>query len=392
MEKGSIWNNGNNYPQYNIPSITETGNSSSNSGITHILDPTKYLTSDDSGFVQGFWNDLMGFTSQNREFAQQEYLMDKQNAYNDPSAQMERLGKAGINLNLASSGVAQGGNESAQAPAVSSNTSGVAQGLGSAASLIGGIPSAALAMAQKRQADSQANLFDVQGIEISALLDFKKNQYAAETAKTWIDAGMDSHMANYWSIKAAYADRQERLDIIEKFTAISKANDEIQILKDNHEILVEELKLKKEQVSQSEYLTEQMRIDTELKRGIESIYKAYGVDITLPRDGMLVEAWNSGTADTILAALQSGDYVSARAAYDARVDTIVDETRGRVSEEFKGRLQELEKSEEIQKELSKYGIKGDMTKRVFDLITKYLFGVGMSVNVRGVGVSNSDAK
>lgn len=80
-------------------------------------------------FVNGVYNDLTGTTSQQREFAQQEYLIDKQNEYNLPTNQMQRMRDAGINPNIAASGIAGLGAQSAQPSQVNSNVGGVAQGL-----------------------------------------------------------------------------------------------------------------------------------------------------------------------------------------------------------------------------------------------------------------------
>lgn len=105
VEGRSFWHDP--FGGYATPSAAETSNGFVGTG----LDP--------EGLVSGFYNDVMGFTSQSREFEQQQYMQDRQWAHDDPAAQMERLRKAGINLNTAAAGVA-GGNVSAAAPSVGS--------------------------------------------------------------------------------------------------------------------------------------------------------------------------------------------------------------------------------------------------------------------------------
>lgn len=131
---GTIWNHNNGYES---SSFTEAGNQNAgNFG----LDP--------DGLVSGLWNDWMGFTSQSREFSQQEYLQDKMNAYNTPLNQMKRMTKAGINPLNAAAAVAGSGSESAQAPSVASNQNGVQNGVASAAQMIASLGSSAAGFAE----------------------------------------------------------------------------------------------------------------------------------------------------------------------------------------------------------------------------------------------------
>lgn len=374
QSNGSIWN----HPEYGygVPSIGERANE--NSFENFLLDPT--------GMVKGFWNDITGVTAQSREFAQQEYLQDKMNAYNSPVEQMKRAKEAGINPNLAAAGIAQAGSQSAQAPSVSSNSSGAAQGLSAVGSAVSGVAGAALTAAQKRNLDASSQEMSANARRTDALLDFEKEQMRANTAKTWIDAGMDSAQADYWSTKAAYADRQERLDIAGKFWQVKRSMKEVDLLKEEINIAKKDLEIRKEQLSQEEYRTEQMRIDTEFYKRKEEILKKYGIDISLPENAMLVEAWEYGTADTILAAFQSNAYHSARAQFDADLDTLEDRLTKQIESQFKV----LEKNQELAKELQKFGVKSDAVATIIQTILKYLFGTGFSVNIRGVGVSNNE--
>lgn len=75
------------------------------------------------------WSDISGLTSQMREFAQQEYLIDKQNAYNAPAVQMARFRAAGINPQSATAAITGQPSVSAQGPAVPSDENGSAGAL-----------------------------------------------------------------------------------------------------------------------------------------------------------------------------------------------------------------------------------------------------------------------
>lgn len=366
---GTIWNHDNGYK---VESATET---SMNSWLDNFLDPT--------GLVSGFWNDITGATSQSREFSQQEYLQDKQNWYNHPINQMARYKAAGINANTAAAGITQGGNESAQAPAVSSNTSGAAQGLSAAGAAAGAVTGGIGSLAAAGLASAQAG-------EITALLDFKKNQFAAETAKTWIDAGMDSHMANYWSVKAAYAGAQERLDLSQKSWAINKVKKEILKLNEDITYRKKEIDLIRHQISSADYKQQMDAIDLFFQQERKRIYDEVGVDITLPENAMLVEASEAGTLDEVAAAFGKGAFETSKAAYDADAATIEERTRKRVSEELSAKLQEIWASKDMQEELIRLGIKGEVAKHFMDFIFKYLFGTGVSATVGPFSFSNSN--
>lgn len=363
-EQGTIWNN--NGDKYQIPSLTEQANKNSGSG----LDP--------NGVVAGIWNDLTGQTAQSREFAQQEYLQDKQNEYNLPANQMKRLSDAGINLNTAAAGIAGGSSESAQAPAVASNASGVSEGLGQAAGAAAGLMTAG----------SGAALAGAQTNEILSLLDFKKDEMAANISKTWIDAGMDKNMSDYWSVKAVYADRQERLDLKQKFWSIKHVRTQISDLQADIDIKKKDLEIRKQQLSQEEYKAQMLAIDKYFQDERKRIYLESGVDITLPENAMLVEAENNGTLDRIEGVFEAGTHASALGQFKAELETIQEKTRKEVMEQLFGKLQEMIVNEQVQKDLAKFGIKGNMVQRVFDYFMKYLFGTGFSVNVGKVGVTN----
>lgn len=87
------------------------------------------------GIAGTIWNTVAGRKAQEREFAQQEYLMDKQNEYNDPRNQMQRMLAAGINPNVAGTQIAA--NQVSASPAqVPTNSANAAGAFGQAASAV----------------------------------------------------------------------------------------------------------------------------------------------------------------------------------------------------------------------------------------------------------------
>lgn len=145
-QASSIYNpNGNS--DYNVASASEMAN---NPWVNRILDFT--------GLAQGFWNDLTGVTAQSREFQQQEYLMEKEQAYKDPVYQMERMRAAGINGNLAASGIA--GSPQSASPSQVSPSMDVAGGVGAAAQGLQAVNSSRLnsSMVRKNDADAEQAL------------------------------------------------------------------------------------------------------------------------------------------------------------------------------------------------------------------------------------------
>lgn len=311
---GTIWNHGS---DYQVPSAGESANAFSGSGM------------DPNGFVAGLWNDITGVTAQSREFAQQEYLQDKMNEYNHPVNEMMRQKDAGINPNLTAQGISQAGSQSAQVPAVSSNVGGAAQGLSAVGSAVGGVAGGvaglALTAAQKRNLDASSDEMIANARRTNALLDFEKRSMIAETTKTLVDAKLDKYQAKYWSVQAMYASPEKMLDMFGKFFQVKEATHRIRLLRDEHKMNKERLDILKQQVSQEEYRTEIMRIDSVLKQGIEKVYNELGIDITLPEIGMAIQASESGSLDTIMDVFEKLEYHKSKGSLNAKVDTAFDE-------------------------------------------------------------------
>lgn len=162
-------------------------------GVSDLIDESN----DGNGFfgavgnvIGTFWNDITGQTKQQKEFEQQEYLMDKENAYNDPRAQMARLRAAGINPNSAASEIA-GQNVSAS-PAQVSSSGDVASALGTLGGLAA-LPSqiglnSANAFKAVEEGQTVAEMAYAQQLEIQSKIgvnDATAKSIIAETK--WID-------------------------------------------------------------------------------------------------------------------------------------------------------------------------------------------------------------
>lgn len=85
----------------------------------------------ETSLLSTIWNDFTGNTAQQKEFEQQEYLMDKQNEYDKMENQVQRVLDAGLNPNAMFG--PQSNNTSASPSQVASNTQGVANAVKSLA-------------------------------------------------------------------------------------------------------------------------------------------------------------------------------------------------------------------------------------------------------------------
>lgn len=229
----SFWNHDNGY---RMQSLT----ADSDSPLGWLLDPT--------GTVAGLWNDITGASSQSREFAQQEYLMDKQNEYNLPVNQMARMKAAGINPNTAAIGIAQGGNESAQAPAVASNEQGVANGIGQAAAAISGI-GALPATVANLAADSAAK--EAVANETNQLLSLKGGLFRAQTYDAFTHAGLNFHQAAAFEIENQYRGIGLCLDIAAKRAQLPILRQTFRNLQAEYDVKMKNIEVMEQEIRES---------------------------------------------------------------------------------------------------------------------------------------------
>ena len=135
---------------------------------------------------------------QDKQFAQQMYQIDYQNAYNDPAADMERKRRAGINPNTAAAGIAGAPNTSATPSAVPQTPQGItpADIAGVANAATGGIASLGEA----------ADKFGLLGV--------RKNQIISDTFLKYKEAGYNEEMAKGLAIANAYLPTEKFLGIV----------------------------------------------------------------------------------------------------------------------------------------------------------------------------------
>lgn len=159
---------------YNGQQIASLGSAADNAAGTGF---------DPNGIVGGFYNDLMGFTSQARDQAFQEYMQEKQWDYDRPSAQMARMADAGINLNLAAQGVADG-NQSASAPSAAG-----ASPVGNPLGIADSVTSGKLRVAEAANQKAQANLANKNAEQVDKLADSLVLERSGSFAKLLTEAG-----------------------------------------------------------------------------------------------------------------------------------------------------------------------------------------------------------
>lgn len=112
-----------------------------------------------------FVNEVMGINSQRREFAQQEYLQDKQNDYDSFGSQFDRMISEGVNPNLAAKSLLGGaGTTSNAAPSVPSSNGSAAAGLSSLLNMLN--PALQVSEMQKNRADAENTETQTEGMRI----------------------------------------------------------------------------------------------------------------------------------------------------------------------------------------------------------------------------------
>lgn len=242
-----IWNNGGTY---------DTNSHSSNNpfnfldtgllgGVDNFLGWA--LFGDEKSSSQLF-GELTGYNSQQREFQQQEYLQDKQNLYNLPANQMQRMKDAGINPNTAAAGISQGGNESAQAPQVSTNTQGAAQGLNAAA---GAVSSLGQLSSINELNQSQADLNNAQANESRSLLGIKRGLYLAQTQEALEAAGLSHHQGIAFAIENVFRGESLLLDIAAKRFQLPILRQTFRNLQKDYDIKVQQIKNMEQDIIES---------------------------------------------------------------------------------------------------------------------------------------------
>lgn len=189
-------------------------------------------------WLQSLWDDLTGVTSQQREFEQQEYLMEKEMDYKNPVNQMAMMRQAGINPAVAAQGIAGAAGSGISAPSVSSSGNQGAAALTSLSSLLSAITQSPEKLANAR--------------ETTQLLDYKQGLIKAQTIEALESAGL-SHW-NALSIGELLPTMKDnaKADFYMKLAEIKNISAEYQNIIAHHKEILQNIELSKSQVSELE--------------------------------------------------------------------------------------------------------------------------------------------
>ena len=169
-----------------------------------------------------FFAELSGYSSQQREFEQQEYLMDKENEYNTPAAQMARLKAAGINPQLAAAGIAGAPNVSASPAQVASNAAGAAQGLNAAMNAVG------------------AGVDAVYKLTSAKKMEHEIDQIDADTEKSLTELGFTKLQSRALGIQLKYMDYKERMSCYQVLANFATTKAQYHNILAEHNKIIEE--------------------------------------------------------------------------------------------------------------------------------------------------------
>lgn len=217
--------------QYNTKGYTDdplhSSNGNSRNFLGHIDDFLGNLLFGDPDASSNIVGELTGYNAQQREFQQQEYLMEKDMQWNDERSRMERMKAAGINPNAAASGIA-GQSSDASAPTVASNQGGLSQGLNAVSGLANAITGgkASLADAAFKNATGEATA----------------EKLRAESRKSFADIGLTNAQTASVMIDNKYADANWESELNIKRQQFENMKQEYQILLDNHNLILEQIK------------------------------------------------------------------------------------------------------------------------------------------------------
>lgn len=186
----------------------------------------------DENASSAIMGELTGANAQQREFEQQEYLLEKQWDHDSAAAQMARAKAAGINPNLAAQGIV-GGNVSATPATVSSNT----QGAAGAANAISGIANAvtsgkaSLAEAAFKEGTLQPTIDKISAEAKERLAQFGLTDAQRLSAENYLQ----------------YMDEDQFLDIQTKRVNVKRFKQEYKNARAQHQQILSTIKLTDEQ-------------------------------------------------------------------------------------------------------------------------------------------------
>lgn len=206
----------------------------------------------DSNAVNNFMNEMTGVNSQQREFEQQEYLLEKEQAFAlDYKSKMDAMKEAGINPLTAAAGLA-GTSASPSAPAVATNTGGASAGLGAGANALNAITGGAASLADAAFKNMTANP--------------TAEKLRNEAGLAFESMGLTAAQKDIAVASAQYADENALRDIQLKRVNVHLVAQQYKNAKATHEQILEDINLKIQQAelagNQSEYY-DQLRLRTQ---------------------------------------------------------------------------------------------------------------------------------
>lgn len=265
------------------------------------------------------------------DYARQVQLMDLQNQYNDPAAQMARMKAAGINPNVAAAGIAGNFNATASAPSVNSGQAAASE----SAQGLSGIANAAVGAATGLA--SQGGILD----NLSTLA-LRKDKLSKEIGSLLKGMGYTDAQTRSLEVSLKYLDEKESLgvatmmanldniclqydmfnqQIAESKKRMSEMDAQIALYR-NQGDLANALKL---QADKNTSILEMQRLEFDWYKSMREIY---GIDFHRDPYHMLVAAALQGKTD-VVDALSNGvydfNYNVSLGGFDARVNTVFDE-------------------------------------------------------------------
>lgn len=332
--------------------------------------------------VESWWNSSQ---TADRDFARQMLAQQYQNDYESAPNQMALAKKAGINPNTAAGQVLNGG-----APSMSAPSTDAPEPLSGAASALGAVAGVPEQLANASNLAAQAD-------RTRFLMPEEFKNLFMNTALSLEGIGLTRAQANSVLIQNKYLGQNLALDIARKSLELPILREQYNVLQANYDYTMQGIEKIKSDIELNKRSMSWMELQeaTEKARRAEAQANADFVHqkFVLLRDF----GWDASTGFGGLAAgiafnnaktIEDGQNMFSSILmslddYNTAYNMFV------MQKQLDNKIEELSKSEEIQKSLAKYGVKADVTRMVLRDVVKYLFGTGFSVNVGKVGVQNA---
>lgn len=214
-------------------------------------------------WLQQLWDDLTGFNSQQREFEQQEYLLEKEQAFADPAYQISRYKAAGVNPYAVGGSVS--GNSPA-APAVSNSGSQGAAALGSLASILGTVFAGSEQLANANQTNT--------------LLEYRANQIQVETFEKMMAATNNYWLSKSISTMLPYQTAQAQQEFYLRMYEFPKVKQEIKNLEAEHDKIYAEIDVLDQSANELEKRALKEQEDARYQKAINDTLEKWHYDLS----------------------------------------------------------------------------------------------------------------